>query len=1494
MSAAVSFDAASGTVDMVVGYTDPVIGVTSWPVTSVAWGVTSAADGQPGARLQLRIAMQPGGLTAGGTVAGDDATATAADIGARFGAVWYQIMQPDVTAALSTSLDQPAGGSPTALPVPMDGLRAHVSACYAFSTAAALMGASLADPSVTPTLADVVTRYGLDWQALGLAAGDRPLGRLVALPETGLAVPDYAVFTAGSTVAELVPQGLDPATVLGDADNIVLPLLPGTELVVPAAEHAQPADGLSAGELAEAFGVTLASLTTANKDRPALLAPGFVFSAQGIEVEVPATGEPGADATLDDIAGTFRDNGVPYDAVMTVGANAEARGMFRTGVTLTVDRRLIEDGWTLDDNDTGQTAATLAGLNTATVDLFPAGAPLFLTTNAVTGLDDAPLGATARAYGVEPGDLLRHNAGLAPQAPANGAGLPVPGLPIPGLSAWPEDATTIRIPWRILGGTTMSAIAARFVALGTDAEVALTQANRAMPGTVAGGRTITVDGQALATQAGDSFDAVIARADPPVTIDAFAVAIADDPDALATGGLLLCGPALTGDAALTPADLGARYGLDPTLILSANAATPGVIVPGLTLRPSAVAATPTITTAADDSLNAIIRRFAAAGIAVTIGDVVTGNPDQAWIAAAAKLLLPPADTRLEAAFGTAGWQFPDVIFPLRTWITLARDPRLVDPAFIRDGADPGPVVQVASPIAVTRSATPDREEDGAVTLDVFAAAMEAAIQGLKIATGKVLSAERDPAPTDVWAVSFVDPGGITKVDLAPPLTVDWNPSPQPWSFGLRPLSNTLEAESGVTISTLDPATGTWGKSQTYDFQGIDLEVWARSWLAGLDLICTAPYAAPAYRVNPSALQSILAAKKLTACAVADGLSAILADQDTGAGAIGGGAWTAAREVLYQRLLRTLGAGYDTTAVLQFAAEVTAPASAATARLSGAGKLAEVPVEGGGNGEPGEGDPNAWKVSQLGNAKLPLKAAPADAKAPVSFTLDVSQPALHRSVRLKPVYAVNEIEFGITPIDSGYDASDWLTFVLPFQTAAPPAFTADLGTPQVPVPLRAYPDLPALISQSATTPDDPQSVAEAVHWAYVFTYTHQSADQDQIRIELEFNRQPDPALRAMLDEDESLFALLAQYASASDTFWQILAGLQAPTAGPDDTVLATTLDTYATLAGKVATRWSAWWGVGSCDETVAARNQARPAHEGLVPAHRTTRGRAALLGRSMDGSDGPVHSFFHYLATLGITMIGDTDPVPVYGTLTLQQLTEDVEAAPFDWPGIVVIRDDGATAELTGRPPEGRMRIYDFPLGEGAHLMPAFSRLSFRYTIGGLHIAAFQNATAGVSVIRNARLLGAEGPETSSAFVYRTPQLGFPEPLVPLITVQDRIDIGPWTTDPATNPLTAVFNEMFDGQPDGQQIAVSIRYGYTLVQAGADSIETLLPVLLHPRYDYTNSTVSGIIQAVGQWQQATQPVTTGAVWGFSISLYSTTDPDLDRPLLELQKLVSALG
>lgn len=99
--------------------------------------------------------------------------------------------------------------------------------------------------------------------------------------------------------------------------------------------------------------------------------------------------------------------------------------------------------------------------------------------------------------------------------------------------------------------------------------------------------------------------------------------------------------------------------------------------------------------------------------------------------------------------------------------------------------------------------------------------------------------------------------------------------------------------------------------------------------------------------------------------------------------------------------------------------------------------------------------------------------------------------------------------------------------------------------------------------------------------------------------------------------------------------------------------------------------------------------------------------------------------------------------------------------------------------------------------------------------------------------------------------------------------------------------------MFDGDPVGREIAIAIRYGYTLVPSDPP-IETLLPVNLHPRFAYDPATtVTSIIGAVEDWEGKVLPVTAGGLWGFGISFYSSTDPALDRPLLELKRVVSPL-
>ena len=133
---------------------------------------------------------------------------------------------------------------------------------------------------------------------------------------------------------------------------------------------------------------------------------------------------------------------------------------------------------------------------------------------------------------------------------------------------------------------------------------------------------------------------------------------------------------------------------------------------------------------------------------------------------------------------------PGTIFPLRTWVTLARNANLVEPGF-----QDGDVASVTSPIAVQRDTNPAGEEDDAETLDAFAAALAEAIPGLTLATGQVYAARADDGPSDLFAVSFVATDGITEVAITPPAPAVADKGPQPYSFALRPLYPSLQSAS---------------------------------------------------------------------------------------------------------------------------------------------------------------------------------------------------------------------------------------------------------------------------------------------------------------------------------------------------------------------------------------------------------------------------------------------------------------------------------------------------------------------------------------------------------------------------------------------------------------------------------------------------------------------------------------------------------------------------
>ncbi|MEU6237969.1 hypothetical protein ABZ885_33825, partial [Kitasatospora sp. NPDC047058] len=1169
--------------DVPVRYTDPVIGAGAWPSTTLRYTVEPAAEtAEEAAELTVAVDLQTVSYQPGAAEAGLSAAAAAQRDRDRLVPVYYQLARPDVRAALLTSLRQEPGSEPTPLPVDVAVLRRYVIGAHALlDSLAAITSAPAGDAT---TLDDLCTTYGVGYDELGAANADAAID--VILDADGLAVPVSAAFRNGDTVAGLcraVDPALDPEQVLLDEDNTVLPLNPSVELVTPARDAVVPggsptgcsptagsptagsptagsptAESPPAGELAAALRCTLTTLVTANQDRSGLLTPGFVFDCNGVQVQVAPDG-PAAGATPADIASAFQELGVPFDAAQVVSLNGDRPGLFRAGACLEVTGYLVESGDTLRDNRPGLTPGQLAPLNTTTAGLFTPGTPVFLTTTPTAVPAGDTLGHFAAVHATTPGALLRHNGPVAVSA----------GSPpvVPGMWAWPADPDALRVPYTVRGGDSLDGIAAHFPGAG------LAEANATMPGTVASGVTVTVGGASVTTAAPASFAEVCALFGPPVGLAALAAAIGGRTDVLAAGALLVCPPGvLPGQpaaAGVTPQAAARRFGVTAVALLAANAGTPDLLLPGQVLRgrqPDTDGGTvPTETTADHDTLTALVERFRRRGVTTGIEAVAAANADTAFLRPGARVVVPPATARLTGGLGepTADgvrWSFPAPVFPVTVALELSRDPALVDPALA--------ATATRAVTAVPAGRSTDRAQSGALSLAAFAEQVQRAVPVLRLATAPGRTSAT-VSGTDVWAVVF-GTGGIERVAVEPPLEIAG--SRQPRTFAIRPLATTLIARRHVETRGFDAGTGLLTGSRTRDYQGIDLELWARGFLTDVELLLSAAYVRGAYELGRDVLDGIIDVKKTLAGAIAAGLDHVLAPEepaarsDTGADA----ERAAAVERLRQELLASLTRGYATSAVVQYDTGATSPWTDVYARLSG-------------NPVVDYGDvPEHLRTATLSNGKVPL----ADGDAQISFLVTVPDVAAHAALDLTLDFSGVQLEFGIEREVEGYDRSDWLTFVTPLASGSPPALDFDLGSPRVPLPLRAYPPMPILLDQHADVPTSADRLDDALHWRYRFSVQHQSAEQDTLELRITYNQAPRTPAAAPEDD---LFSALAQYTAVSAPLLGLLAGLTVwERADPDRrTALANALATYRTLATAVAQAWAAHWTDASAPPAAAA-------------------------------------------------------------------------------------------------------------------------------------------------------------------------------------------------------------------------------------------------------------------------------------------------------------------
>jgi hypothetical protein len=482
---------------------------------------------------------------------------------------------------------------------------------------------------------------------------------------------------------------------------------------------------------------------------------------------------------------------------------------------------------------------------------------------------------------------------------------------------------------------------------------------------------------------------------------------------------------------------------------------------------------------------------------------------------------------------------------------------------------------------------------------------------------------------------------------------------------------------------------------------------------------------------------------------------------------------------------------------------------------------------------------------------------------VNFLVYVPEVEKHETLPLQLTYKLVELEFNIVPEIEGYDRSDWLTFINPVSSGKPAGFVVNLGSPTVPLPLRAFPPMPTLLDHHADAPQSASGLDDAVHWKYRLRLRHQSARQDEILLQVEFNRRPLIEDFAVAPDDD-LFAQLAQYTAVAAPLLSILSDLKDWKKVLDRTRVIAALTTYDTLARNVSDAWHRHW------STVPQ----------LSPRD------SATSGETDPGDTAPVFESYAFTMTL------QTEATSQY--YRGLKLLRTAKGGEVGWPGITCYTADGIPHELKpgsdcGCLPTEDCRCYVFDDGDR---VPSFSLLTYELTFPSLHIASYQNALTTVWVTRNAELFQAAQPATTPAFVYQTPKASYAKPVVPFIAVSDRLDIGKWSYDPATCPLTRMFGTIFDDSFDNRVITCGVRYGYQLA-AGPPPLESYLPVKQSASMPYVSSMVGDIASALSAWAQREVPTVTGGRWMFWITLYSTVDSGLERPVLQLKRLVSPL-
>jgi hypothetical protein len=1423
--------------DVPVGYSDTLNGPTAWPAVSSYYGVAGSGET---ITLSVTLAAKAQALMPSTRQRGDALVEAAGRQRDQYATIYYQYIQPGLTVSIATTLQTGAAPAVTGIA----GFVAFAGGAYAAAAGATLYGAVTAGGA---TLGQIVSDYGVGWDALAEVNAAVPVAAIFG---DGVAVtmPAYAVMASGDTaqsIASAPRPGWPPVT----ADQILtfsqnaddLPLRVGAVLGFPAVTVALP-EAPVLGAVATAQSTTAGWLAT-DSATDAILVAAFPFTVDGVTVAVgdpidPDDPDSGTVATFADVALAFEARGVHIGTYQIGESYADATGMLTPAAIAHSAHYLVTGEATLADNPSGIDSATLAEANVATADLYEPGALIYLglfgtgTPATITPGDADTVATLAGRYGCPAAAFLSANAG--------GTVIATSALAIPGAIALPAS-TDLAVPYTQRATDTLSGIAANFDLEGDDQATTLATRNGAMPGTVAQGQSFDVDVGGtevpVDTTGLTSFDAVLAEVQQtaPAATMADVAAAFDVPGRLAAGGLLLAPPALLA-AATAPAGIPALYGVSGAAFGLANAGVLDLLVAGVTLA-APLPAIPTQTVALHDTLNSITGRFndayldAGLQATVTVDAVIDANPEVAMFAAGARTLVPPADIVLGRSLSSDG-PYPGAAFALDVELGVARPPALMLAGF-ETGSAASASAAIAAP---ARSAGPG----SSMTFDAFEAALTAALPDLRLATAKT-----DDRTADLWAVDF-GTAGITSVELSKGVT--YGEEELARMIALAPLYRELVTRREVPIAPLVDGSLDTGAAVDHDYQGIDVQIWATRFLGDFDRMLSPAYASA---INTDAalrdqFVRLMQAKATLQTAVPGDLAAVfrvnpeggdlpraVTDPNLDAGL------TAARAVLGQALGISLSSAWTTAAIVQYDGSV----DSAWTRSDDPEGEAALQGEARGKDQSDQATP-PWR---LASGKVSL----ADTAPFLTLPMAVSDPAAQSHIALDLDYAVSNLEIHRLPVEAapGYTSSDWLAMApVLIGDDVPAALSLDLGATDVPIPLRVFPALPQILSQDAAAdPTEPVTLTTASLWSFDLVYAHEHAAQDHVGLTVQFNLSPPPEMRLALDEEQDLFTALAQYVAVADDLNDLLAGLVDPARAVPADELEAAVTTFADLATATADLWPVRLPNNGAEE--ASGDGWIPSEVGLFSAVVSTvpHTQRQLLAYALTRAEGAI-----------------------------------------GWPDIACQAADGSWVALVPGAVEDDTCTYTPP--EGTELLLT-SWPHFALSWPGLNVSSTQNARIAIEVVRNTDLLGATGPATADAFVYRTATVTAPEIATPAITRTDPLEMTGTTIEAA---LQAAFDALFppSTRRDDLKLTLGLYYGYELTP-GIDGLVSELAVGLVPDQTLTEDTAAMVAAALDAWQAAVKPNANGGLWIVALMLYSSLDPG-KRVLLSIDRLSYSLG